>query len=171
MSVFDDFFTPLEVRNRNELMRIAAEIDSGPSAVEVQRRLETQNQRLELMVKALSELLVAKAVISRAELSVMLRQVDLEDGVEDGRLRQRAKRNAPKCGHCHRHINPKRTHCVYCGETLAGDGDPYRDGVQPKKPVRTTTCVRCEKTVPEEDTYFTGSGVVCESCYDPGTDG
>ena len=171
MSLFDDFFTPIEIRNRDELQRIAAELDAGPSPLEVQRRAEAKIERLELLVKTLAELLLAKGVVTKTEISVMMTQVDLEDGVEDGRLRPRVKRNAPKCRHCRRHINPKRTSCVYCGEAIAGDGDPYRDGHEPAKPVRTAKCTRCDETVPEDDTYFTGSGLVCEACYDPATDG
>jgi hypothetical protein len=65
--------------------------------------LEDEAGRLRLVVRALAEALRANGAVDEFQLSEALRRVDLEDGVEDGRLRRRPaekparpRRDAPR---------------------------------------------------------------------------
>lgn len=172
MGIFYDLFTPLEIKNRDQLQLMKLELESQPIALEAMQKLGAQVDRLELVCRALTELIVAKGVATRSELSVVLQQLDLEDGVEDGRARSEVRHGAPRCAGCDRFINPQRDRCVYCGASVAGaGGEPYRDKrAAVRAPAVKVQCVRCEKSVPEADTLFTADGLVCPGCYDHATD-
>lgn len=171
MGLFEDIFTPIELRNQRDIDGLRAELSALPDVSEQIHRQQAQIERLELITRVLGKLVIAKGLATQSELSVLLQQVDLEDGVEDGRLRDEQRRRAPRCAGCDRFINPKRRQCVYCGHAIAaGATGSYRDGLRAPKPVPSATCARCSKVVPETQTWFTGAGLVCGSCYDPASD-
>ena len=79
--------------------------------------LERQVERLNLVVIALCELITKSGVFSRETLQATVNEIDLRDGVKDGRIHV-----APRtCPQCQRPCHPRRTHCLYCGEVLEQD--------------------------------------------------
>ena len=75
------------------------------------RDLNHQVQRLSLLNQALWELLSEKYGIPESELAAKIKEVDLRDGVEDGKITETAVQ-CPKCG---RVSNSKHYKCLYCG--------------------------------------------------------
>jgi len=167
VSLFDDLFTPIEVRNQRDIRAIYAAMPAGPSTTVIADQARKNDERLHLLCKTLLELVVAKGLATREEITVLMQQTDLSDGVEDGRLTDQ-RRKAPRCRNCTRFLNPKREACIYCGASIAAEaGDPYRGGGPAPAPVVTVACTKCGETVPQNETLFTGSGLRCERCYDP----
>ncbi|MEL6344709.1 MAG: hypothetical protein AAFV53_16450 [Myxococcota bacterium] len=162
MSFFDNLFVPPEVRNQREIDALKVQVESTPDHTQAIRTMQGRIDQLELMNKALVELLLHKKVVTQSELSVMVQQLDLLDGVEDGKLSTHTHHNAPTCGSCGRYVNPKRATCVYCGASMTA-----AERAKPRPPIQpTVTCSRCAKTVPESWTYYSSQGVVCEPCFD-----
>ena len=88
---------------------------SPPSPEELAIRLEAVDTRLQqvvLRVEALSELLLASGQVGEAELEAKLREIDLRDGVEDGRNVAPVVQVCGKCGH--RQLGQQRF-CARCG--------------------------------------------------------
>lgn len=93
-----DFFTASEfnrierdLKNKDRKKRAAdrrliAEVD----------RLKEDLGRAYLMISALTELSLRKGLISDDELSQVMRDIDLSDGVEDGKLASQASGEEPK---------------------------------------------------------------------------
>lgn len=165
MSVFDnlfdkDFLFDSEYKQRRDIKGLQDELDRATDPrpmLQLQKRLDS----LELLCKALAELVVSKGVATVEELSVITQQLDLADGVEDGKVSPRARQGAPRCSACNRYLNPRRTHCVYCNaQASATDANQ-------KAPERTATCGKCGNHVPESQTFYTGDGLRCTNCYDP----
>lgn len=166
MSIFDEMFDPKffwddEYRQRRDIEFLRQEVTSAPNLAPQLRAQAARIDQLELMVKALTEVIVGKGLASRDELAVAMQQLDLEDGVEDGRV-GRARQDAPTCQHCHRFVNPKRERCVYCGTPQSAQAVPQAAPAPSRPPVQ---CTQCHTTVPESKSYFTGGGLVCESCF------
>jgi hypothetical protein len=87
-----------------------SDVQTQDSAVaDLNRRFE----RLALVTQALAELLSERAKVSQADLAAKIDEIDMRDGVRDGRVA--ATRSCPKCG---RAIAGHRTTCLYCGATL-----------------------------------------------------
>jgi hypothetical protein len=116
--------------------------------------------QLELMVKALVELVLAKGIATRDEMSVLMQQLDLLDGVEDGRLGKETHADAPSCASCGRYVNPQRPKCVYCGGEVVVEAKK-----EAPRPRPTVTCAGCGSEVPEDQTFFTENGLRCEICF------
>ena len=76
------------------------------------RELEQQVQRLMLLNQALWELLRDRLQLTDADLERMAHEVDMRDGVEDGRMTDTAVR-CPTCG---RVSSSKHWRCLYCGQ-------------------------------------------------------
>lgn len=90
---------------------------SGPTNATLQndvRDLTHQIQRLSLLNQALWELLSEKYGIAEEELAGKIREVDMRDGVDDGRMTDTAMR----CPKCDRVSNSKHYRCLYCGVTF-----------------------------------------------------
>jgi len=75
------------------------------------RDLEHDVQRLKLLNQALWELLRAKVGWSDADLEKKATEVDLRDGIQDGRMSE----SALKCPQCGRVSSSKHWRCLYCG--------------------------------------------------------
>ncbi len=165
MGYFDDLFKSeflfdSEYQQRSDIEGLKRTILEAPDVARLMAPLVDRVDRLELLCKALTELVISKGVASREELSVVTQQLDLADGVEDGKISSRVRKKAPRCASCGRFINPRRDHCVYCHAIVDR-------GVQAPPPPRTATCGACRKEVPESSTFYTEAGLRCEVCYDP----
>jgi hypothetical protein len=78
--------------------------------------LNDRFNRLSLVTQALSELLAERAHVGDADLLAKINEIDMRDGVRDGRAIAPA-RSCPKCGHS---TAGPRTTCLYCGASLGG---------------------------------------------------
>jgi len=79
------------------------------------RDLEYALGRTTLACQALWELLRARVGLTEDELLAKMTEVDLRDGVQDGRMTP-VIITCPKCG---RPSNSKNSRCMYCGAALA----------------------------------------------------
>jgi hypothetical protein len=80
------------------------------------RQLEDSIDRLVLVNAALWSLLKDRTGLTDAALSARVRDIDLRDGVEDGKITTTVQ-NCQKCG---RTMAPRHKRCLYCGgERLA----------------------------------------------------
>ena len=73
--------------------------------------LEHHVARLSLLNQALWELIQQRLKLSDADLERVAREIDLRDGVEDGKITD----IAVKCPNCSRVSNSKHYKCLYCG--------------------------------------------------------
>lgn len=168
MSIFDDvfdsaFFFDSEYRQRRDIQWLKQQLTAAPSQAQTQAQAARIDQ-LELLCAALVELLVAKGVTNPAELRVLMQQVDLADGVEDGRKSVSPREASPRCACCQRFLNPAREACVYCGTPMARAVPPP----PAPKPRPMVECVACRRVVTEGDSYFTGRGLMCSTCFAQG---
>lgn len=88
--------------------------NTGPSnttLMERTRDLEHHIERISLLNQALWELLRDKLNMDDAQLEAKIHEVDLRDGVEDGRMTETGLQ-CPKCG---RISSSKHWKCMYCG--------------------------------------------------------
>jgi len=76
------------------------------------RELEHHVQRLQLLNQALWELLQERLDLTDEQLQQKAYDVDVRDGVEDGRMTQSAPLKCPECG---RVSASKHWKCLYCG--------------------------------------------------------
>lgn len=175
LSIFDDLFDSAflfdsEYRQRRDIQRLQQQVshsaasNHGPALRAAAARID----QLELLCSALAQLLVTKGLTTQAELRVIMQQLDLVDGVEDGRASTTVADKAPRCSHCQRFINPAREACVYCGTPMA-QAMPPRPATTAAPPVAkprpSVACKGCGRVVLESDTYFTGRGLVCGTCF------
>jgi uncharacterized paraquat-inducible protein A len=97
-----------EVNAKAALAR--SDVQTQDSAVaDLNRRFE----RLALVTQALAELLSERAKVSQADLAAKIDEIDMRDGVRDGRVA--ATRSCPKCHHS---TAGHRTTCLNCGASL-----------------------------------------------------
>lgn len=86
---------------------------ANDKAMETDRRVE----RLQLVMQAMWELLREREGITDAELEQRILEVDLRDGVRDGRMATQVM----ICEQCHRKTGVKaHSRCFYCGAALVG---------------------------------------------------
>jgi hypothetical protein len=83
-------------------------------AVDRLRELEVTISHMALTCQAMWELLREHAGTTDAELLAKIKEVDLRDGVADGRMRPVVV-NCPKCG---KPSNTKHSVCMYCGAAI-----------------------------------------------------
>lgn len=76
--------------------------------------LEDRIDHLTLLNMAMWSLLQEKTGLTEQDLLDRVRQIDLQDGVEDGK----ARKQIAKCPKCGRTMSPRHRRCLYCG---AGD--------------------------------------------------
>ena len=100
--------------------------NAGRKATDFQHRvrlLEEQVDRLALVNLAMWHLLRERAKLTDEHLAAKVREIDLLDGVEDGKL----TRAAAQCPRCNRTLSARHKRCLYCGHDLK-TGSPF-DGV------------------------------------------
>ncbi|MCR9163740.1 MAG: hypothetical protein ACE37F_16535 [Nannocystaceae bacterium] len=164
MGYFDDLFSAdflfdSEYKQRADIQQLKADLEAAPDPSVVLGPLAARVDRLELLCKALTELIMSKGLATRDELSVVSQQLDLADGVEDGKISARVRKAAPRCPSCGRFVNPRRDNCVYCHATVA-------QGLPDRPPERTVSCGGCGKDVPESGSFYTASGLRCDACFE-----
>lgn len=81
-------------------------------SLESVKELRHQVERLSLLNQALWELLRDRARLTDADLERKATEIDLRDGIEDGKMGG----GALTCPTCHRVSNAKHYKCLYCGE-------------------------------------------------------
>lgn len=75
-------------------------------------------ERLVLVNRAMWELLAAKTGCTEQELMKKVEELDLSDGIADGKMK-----TAPRsCTSCGRPLGRRRAHCLYCGAKDASAG-------------------------------------------------
>jgi len=145
-------------RQDQDIESLKTELGSMPDHTTTIIRLQGRVQRLELVVETLVEAMVIKEVATREQLDVLMAQVDLRDGLENGALNSE-RRDAPTCGTCGRYVNPQREACVYCGAAV----------MRPEKkvaPVRLVRCAACGDEIAERESFFASDGLRCSSCFE-----
>ena len=73
--------------------------------------LEARLERLALLTEALWTLLRERVGMTDEELLERIRDVDLSDGVLDGKVR----RGTSECPGCQRVLSKRHDRCIYCG--------------------------------------------------------
>lgn len=86
------------------------------------RDLEQRYERMTLVTNALWQLLKAHTGLTDADLKKYIEQVDLADGVRDGKVTRRT--GAMDCPHCSRRVLKSASVCAWCGGKIAS-GDPF----------------------------------------------
>ncbi|MCE5325340.1 MAG: hypothetical protein LLG01_02890 [Planctomycetaceae bacterium] len=83
--------------------------------------LEDRLDRLTLICMAMWSLLSEKTTLTPADLAQRVKEIDLADGKEDGRLTRTIK----TCHKCNRVMSPRHSKCLYCG-SVDLSSDPFR---------------------------------------------
>jgi hypothetical protein len=78
------------------------------------RDLEFSLNRMALVSQAMWELLSSRLGIAESELLARMSEIDLRDGVADGRMTAKVT----NCSDCGRPVNTKRARCIYCGTAI-----------------------------------------------------
>jgi ribosomal protein S27AE len=81
------------------------------SAARTVKELEARIERLTLVSLAMWSLLREKSGLTEENLLDRVRQIDLRDGVLDGKL----SRETRKCAKCGRVMSARHNKCMYCG--------------------------------------------------------
>lgn len=173
MSFLDDMFDPTYLfdndrKQRTDIRNLTEAVANSTSPREI-RELRVQVNQLQLLCNALVKMMEVKGVATTEEFAVLVQQIDLLDGREDGRAGEQTWADAPRCAHCNHFVNPDRDACIYCGRTLQAAGSaegPYRGGpAAPKVAARLATCAKCQNRVPQNETTFTEEGELhCADC-------
>ena len=108
-------FTVIPVQTRvmdkettEKIRAVSAENIALVSKVEY---LEDRIERLTLITQALWELLQKKVGIEESELTALIEEIDLRDGVLDGKITKKPQ----KCSRCNQSVSIKTNVCFYCG--------------------------------------------------------
>ena len=78
------------------------------------RQLQARVDRLSMICQAMWELLRDKAKLTDEDVIKQMQQIDLRDGVEDGKM----TRQTLVCPECGRNVSSRREQCLYCGTWL-----------------------------------------------------
>lgn len=120
--MFDLLFDLYQQRRINDVEETAQA--SGRKATDFQERvrmLEDSVARLALVNAAMWSLLKDRTGLTDAALTARVRDIDLRDGVEDGKITP----NVQTCAKCGRTLAPRHRRCIYCGTERAG-GTPFQ---------------------------------------------
>ena len=82
-------------------------VETRQTVVELEERVDT----LVLTCMAMWSLLRQSSDLSEDDLMDRVREIDLMDGVEDGKV----TKHVAKCTQCGRVMSPRHTKCMYCG--------------------------------------------------------
>lgn len=92
----------------------AADLKAGIAQADVQQ-LDSQVQTLALACQAMWELLSKQYGISEIDLLNKMSEIDMRDGVVDGKLVLKA---STKCTDCGKEVKKVRSNCYWCGAKL-----------------------------------------------------
>ena len=79
------------------------------------QQLEANQERLFLICTALTELIRDKNLVTEAEVLAKLQEVDLRDGMADGKF---GGLQILACPHCGNRTKRRHLNCIYCGKPL-----------------------------------------------------
>ena len=147
-----------DYRQRRDIDQLQDQLDSIPDHLPYLLSLRGRADRLELVCQALMELLIARDVCTQEELDLLMLQIDLRDGVEDGRINPEVRESAPQCSQCQHFLSPRHQQCVYCGAQVTSNK-------RGKRPIKLVKCEGCSSEVPDNQTYFTANGIRCAECF------
>lgn len=122
MGILDHLFDS-DYRQREDIEELREQVseaarDRPADTSSSVRTLRKRVDQLELMLEALYAHMENKGDIDREKLSDLMIQVDLADGVEDGRIGGDRTKRAPQCTKCSKPVSRKRAECVWCGEPV-----------------------------------------------------
>ena len=102
-----------EIGNASKIASVASDADRLRRQI---ADLEATVERQALACQALWELLQEHLPLGEKDLLTRMEQVDLRDGVADGRMTKQVS----TCGTCNRAVHSKRKRCLYCGAEVGG---------------------------------------------------
>jgi DNA repair exonuclease SbcCD ATPase subunit len=108
----------LKTRNKNLASRLHLRHKSQAALEARVTQLESEVGELALLSKTLMRLIVEKGTCTGQELEAMLHQVDLADGVADGRVTKIRPEATVTCPGCGRSVPAERKQCLYCGRAM-----------------------------------------------------
>ena len=85
------------------------------------QQLESRLDALALGCQAMWELLAAATDLTNDDILNRMQEIDLRDGKLDGKIGSHVVR----CSACDRPSNARRPQCLYCGEPLSAEKDPF----------------------------------------------
>lgn len=97
--------------NANVSASAARASTQAQQATSAMKDVQFEIDRLKLMNQALWELLKVHTGITEEQLAAKVKEVDLRDGSEDGRMTHQAL----QCPNCGRVSSSKHYKCLYCG--------------------------------------------------------
>ena len=103
-----------QVNSANSRMDFAKFTES--QFMEKVERLEGRVGQLNLLVSTLTRVVLNRQLVSKPQLVELMRQIDLEDGVEDGQLHEKRPDVPEWCPDCEAKITPGKTLCIFCGK-------------------------------------------------------
>lgn len=119
MDIFDILW---DLHQQTRIVTAQAQIDAANQNVEsLQDRLAKTLERLDninLVTLALWELVGERLGLTVDQLRTKVAEIDLRDGVRDGRYMG----SAPRCSECGREIAPWRQRCMFCGHPRVSVG-------------------------------------------------
>ena len=107
MSIFSGFHPPFTDSGTSVSTGSATARDAQSKAVHLENRLD----KLTLICQALWELLKERGELTEEDLAAKVREIDLRDGVADGKISKQIKR----CPKCDRVMSQRHEKCMYCG--------------------------------------------------------
>jgi hypothetical protein len=114
--MFDFLWDLHQQRRINDVQGAAS--DARSSAHDAQREardLRTALEQMTLANRAMWELVRDRLNLSDEELVNRMQEIDLRDGVRDGRITPSAE--SGRCTHCNRKLSPRHERCIYCGQS------------------------------------------------------
>lgn len=97
---------------RNEARNRASQYNNITTRNDL-REMRHQVERLSLLNQALWEIIQDRLQVTDAELERIANDIDMRDGVADGKITTTAAMRCPKCN---RVSNAKHYKCLYCGQ-------------------------------------------------------
>jgi hypothetical protein len=108
-----DLFQQSQIHS-SKLAADTADLKASVVQADVQQ-LEAQVQTLALACQAMWEILSKQHEVTEADLLHKMSEIDVRDGVLDGKLVMKASTHCPDCG---RDVKKIRTNCYWCGAKL-----------------------------------------------------
>lgn len=164
MSLWQYFFDS-EGAQRADIERLKTQVASADgvshASLEDVDRIKRQLNRVELVLEGLVRALAEEKLVDREKLVSLIQRIDLEDGIEDGRIGPDRVAGAAKCPFCAKPLNPKRSACIYCGREPT-----QKDAAQIQAKTKTALiiCARCLQRVLRADVRFAEEGPICKKC-------
>jgi hypothetical protein len=110
--MFDLLFDLYQQRRINDVETTSRDTNRKATAShERVRQLEESVARLALLNAAMWSLLKDRTGLTDSALTARMRDIDLRDGVEDGKITP----NIQTCQQCGRTLAPRHKRCLYCG--------------------------------------------------------